>query len=259
MPSPGPTVSGAPEDTVDKDPAGVAERRRDLRQRWTLMWAGILLIVVVGGIALSLSAQTFPEPCIADPGMAAQFQVTSCGVLRAYAVVEAAVAGVAFVLGLLLLRRADVKPERRLPLAAILFVALLVVVAGIPLALAPPAAPTGIPPELPFPIPAGTTFNASQAPFDAFAEVQVPVDPYAPWAPIFIIGGWNSTTTVCLAVSRAAGLDLGPGGARVCGTSVSFSVGIAAATWVVAFEVPMNMSSPFQTTVRITDSVQIAY
>ena len=250
-------VEGVPQ------PAGpkVQKPAPPARRPWSpWLYAGVLLIVVVGGIAFSLSVQALTTNCADTPSNPALFSVPSCGNLLVTSVVSAVVGGIAVGLGALLLRQADVRPWRRVPLAAGIFVALLIVVAGVPLALTPPLGNIGIPPELPFPIPAGTTFNASMGEFDAYVQAQIPTDPYAPYAPIYLEGAYNATSTVCLYIARSAGPDLGPGAHSVCGASVSFAFGVTASTWMIAFYVPTeNPQTVFSATVVITQPVQIAY
>lgn len=223
------------------------------------LWAGILIIVVIGGIGLSLSFSALTQNCTKDPSMPPLAGLPSCGNLLVSGAVDGLVAGIAIVLGVLLLQRARVGPTRRIPLAAGIFVALVVVIAVIPAAVAPPRATIGIPPQLPFPIPVGTTFNATQSQFGAFAEAQIPLAPYAPWAPIEVQGGWNSSAPVCFEVNRAAGPDLGPGAGVACGTSVTFSYVINSATYVFAFYVPLESRNVCCAQVVITHEVHIVY
>lgn len=231
---------------------------RPPRSPW--LYAGVLLIIVVGGIAFGIAGRSVSENCVSDPNSPALLNVPSCSNLVTTAAVSAFVGGIALALGVLLLRQAKVPPPKRVPLAAGIFVALLVVVAGIPLALTPPLGNIGVPSTLPFPIPAGTTFNATIMQFSAFVQAQIPTDPYAPWAPIYIEGAYRATSTVCLYIARSAGPDLGPGAHGVCGTSVSFAFGVTSSTWVLAFYIPQQSpQTVFSATVVITESVGIVY
>lgn len=229
--------------------------------RWTAsyLWAGILIIVVIGGIAFSSSLSALTATCAGDPAMPPLAGLPSCGNLLVSGAADGAIAAIAIGFGVLLFARAHVAPSRRLPLAAGIFVALVLIVAGIPAAVTPPAATIGTPPQLPFPIPVGTTFNATPGEFGAFAEAQIPVDPYAPYAPIELQGGWNSTASVCFEVNRAAGPDLGPGVGLACGTSVTFVFDLGAATYVFAFYLPLEGSTVLRAQVVITHEVQIVY
>lgn len=224
------------------------------------LYAGILLIVVVGGIAFSLLLQTVSMSCISNPAAPALSIIPSCGSLLGLEVAAGLVGVAALVLGVLLLRQANVTPRRRVPLAAGILVALVIVVAGIPLALTPPLGTIGIPDSLPFPIPAGTTFNATPTWGSAFTQAQIHLDPYSPYAPIYIFGAYNASSTVCVYITRSAGPDLGPGGDSVCGTNVSFAFGVTASTWMIAFELPQTTpQTVLSATVVITESVEVGY
>jgi len=222
-------------------------------------WAGILIFVVIGGVAFNIALTALTENCTAQPSNPALYSVPSCGGLLVIALAGGIVGGIAVGLGVLLLGRAGLGPSRRMPLAAALFVALLLVVAVVPIAFVPPPGTVGIPPQLPFPIPVGTTFNVTQSQFGPYTEIRVPLDPYAPYAPIYIEGGWNATDTVCLFITRSAGADLGPGAHSVCGSSVAFAFGITSSTWTLLFHIPMSMRGPSGATVVITQSVEIVY
>ncbi|HII40409.1 MAG TPA: hypothetical protein HA326_04235 [Thermoplasmata archaeon] len=224
------------------------------------LWAGALMIVIIGGVAFSVALTALTRNCTDHTSNPALYSVPSCGNLLVTAVAGALVAGIAVALGVLLLRQAHLSETRRIPVAAGIFVGLLLVVALIPVALVPLPGTVGIPPQLPFPIPVGTLFNVSASEWDAYAQVQVPLDPYAPWAPIFIEGGYNATSAVCVYIARAAGADLGPGAHSVCGTSVTFAFGITSSTWVVSFYLPLDApQTVFRATVVITQAVQIVY
>lgn len=219
-----------------------------------------MIIVFIGGVAFSLSLQSLTENCTSSPTSPALFGVSSCSGLLATALTGSAIGGIALALGVLLLRQADVEPARRVPLAAGIFVALLVVLAATPFVLTPPVGNLGVAPQLPFPIPLGTTFNVTLSPGDAYAEAQVPLDPVAPDAPIILQGGYNATSTVCVTIARAAGADLGPDGHSVCGTSVTFSLGITSSTWAIGFYIPTeNPQTAFRATVVVTQAVDIVY
>ncbi len=224
------------------------------------LYAGVLLIVIVGGISLSIALESLTHNCTSDPTSPAPYSVPACGGLLVTAIASAVVAGIALGLGVLLLRQAEVTPAKRVPLAAGIFVALLIVVAGIPAALTPQLGTIGTPASLPFPIPAGTTFNATIAWPDAYVQAPIPEDPYVPYAPIYIEGAYHATSTVCLYITRTAGPDLGPGAHSVCGSDVSFAFGVTASTWMIDFFVPQaTPQTVFSATVVITQSVEIVY
>ncbi len=224
--------------------------------RTLLLGAGSVLVLIVAGIAASEAARALSEPCTDTSPF-----VPSCGGLLASAVFAAVVTGVALALGLLCLRRADILAHRRLPAAAGLFLGFVLVAAVIPFSLTtPPPSTVGIPPVLPFPIPIGTTFNATELEVSTYAEARVSLDPYAPWAPILLEGAFNATSDVCLRVTRGAGGDFGPGLYSVCGTGVTFAFEISSSTWDLFFYVPMaNPQTVFSATVVIAQSVQIVY
>src|SRR2546422_31305 len=190
----------------------------------------------------------------------AYWAIDSPGHKRPVAATERGTAGGSAVgLGGRLLARVALARSRRMLPAAALLVASLPVVAVVPIAFAPPPGTVGIPPQLPFPIPVGTTFNVTQSQFGPYTQIRVPLDPYAPYAPIYIEGGWNATDTVCLFITRSAGADLGPGAHSVCGSSVTFAFGITSSTWTLLFHIPMSMTGPSGATVVITQSVEIVY
>jgi len=227
------------------------------------LYAGVLLIVIVGGIGFGIAVQSLTVACGPSPSGTAFYGVPSCGSLFVAAVAGAIVGGVALALGVLLLRQAKVTPSRRVPLAAGIFVALLIIVAGLPPLTVPPPANIGIPPSLPFPIPAGTTFTVSLDAFGSYAEAQIPRDPYAWYAPIEIQGAYNATSTVCMDVNLAnggPGIGGNGGGGLVCGTSASFVFFISSATWTIVFSLPQAFpQTVFSATVVVTSPIQVVY
>ncbi len=223
------------------------------------LWAGILVVVLVGGVVLGLSLSTLAESCTNNPtGLPLQGSAL-CSDNFVSGAVEAATAAAAFVVGVLLFVRARIALMRRIPLAAGILVAVVLVVAAVPAMVPPHVATFTARPELGFPMPAGTTFVATQGAFDAFAEPTIPPDRYVPWAIIELQGTWNATSVVCLAVVQAKGQTLGPGLGVVCGTAVSFVFVLDATTYVFAFYVPAGQAGATQAQVVITSDVGIVY
>ena len=231
-------------------------------------WAS--LASLVGGIALYYAVAQPLSACTGDLGQAALLGVPPCGALVITALLAAvAVTGVAVAVGVYLLRwsRAT-RPEQGVIALGALLLALLV--AGSAVALtAPPNVPPGAgPAQLSFPIPAGSAFavplwvsNASGiGPFFGFQpQAFVPVS-FAGSAPAVLVGGWNSSASICVYVGNANfGFLLPPPMKSFgeCGTNVTFAFHLAPAVWVVRFysEIPTGSTIA----VTITQSVELVY
>lgn len=225
----------------------------------TNLWLGMALIVPVGGIALGLSLSAFTRDCASTASMLPLGSSASCADRFVTGAEEALLAIAAFVLGALFLVRARIPPLHRVPVAAGILVAVVLLVASVPAFVPPPAPTVGVRPQLDFPMSAGTTFEATPGAFDAFAEAAIPADPYVPWALIELQGGWNSTAPVCLSVVRTSGPALGPGLGAVCGTAVTFVFILDATTYVFAFYLPPGDGTAVRAQVVITSDVHIVY
>ncbi len=221
-------------------------------------WAGILIIVLVGGVALGLSVSTLTGSCTGRPsGLPPQGSVL-CGDTFVTGAIEAVVAAAALVLGLFLMVLAHIAPLQRIPTVAGILVAVVLVVAAVPGLVPAPAPMITARPELTFPMAAGTSFTATQGAFDAFMEPAIPADRYVPWAIIELQGAWSAASAVCLAVTRVQGSTLGENLGVVCGTAVSFVFVLEATTYVFAFYLPSD-SNVTQVQVVITSDVGIVY
>ena len=224
------------------------------------LWAGLLVIVLVGAVALGLSLSSVAERCASNPTGLPLPSSAVCGNNLVSGAIEAVVAAAAFVMGgVLLLFRARIASVHRIPLAAGILVAIVLIVAAVPALVPRPAATIVAHPELDFPMAADTTFTATPGAFDAFVETAIPADPYVPWALIELQGAWQATSVVCLAVTRAEGSRLGTTLGVVCGTAVSFVFVLDATTYVFAFYVPSENNPAVPTQVVITSDVHIVY
>lgn len=225
---------------------------------------------LVAGLALYFALAQPLSACTTDPVRAATLGVATCGTLTGIAVaagvVAACVAGGA--VGYLVRWNRAPRRERALAGLGVLVVTALVMSSAFALAAPPPVQLVAGPVPLPFPLPAGSAFTIPLYQYDPtghvygwepFPQMSVPVTA-AGGAQAILVGGWNSTASVCIYVGNANyAFALGPPMAAfgTCGTNVTFAYALKPAGWMV--QLYIDRSAVGYATVRITQTFELVY
>ena len=223
------------------------------------------------GIALYYALAQPLSACTDSPAVATGLGVPTCGDFALTAIAATAVVGAIGAAAGVFLLLVSRLPRSEKPLVALGTVVALLIASCTFAVTTPPAGPypsnlgSG---SLPFPLRAGSAFLLPFPTHDAAANftfwnfqpqayVPVAADGYNP---AILVGGWNATAAVCIAVQGFSYGGLGPvaeGFYIACGTSASFRVPLTPAVWQITFSI-RDMTVE-QAAVTITQTIHVVY